>query len=150
MFMVFKRLNDFKIGSKLLFGFSVMILLIVIIGLSGYRSVKKINGNLEEIFAVRLPSIDYLIEADRDLQRLLVAERSAIFANTKSEIFQDLAKDYEENLTQSEELWNRYKALKATAEERKIIPLYEAAREEWKTLSRKNSVKRQNWKRPHF
>ena len=97
MFKVFKRLNDFKIGSKLLFGFSVMILLIVIIGLSGYRSVKKINGNLEEIFAVRLPSIDYLIEADRDLQRLLVAERSAIFANTKSEVFQDLVKEYEED-----------------------------------------------------
>lgn len=137
MFGMIRRLNNFKIGIKLLFGFSIMILMMMIIGLAGYNSVKNINGNLEEIFSIRLPSIDYLIEADRDLQRLLVAERSTIFANSKSEIFQELVKDYEEGLNQSEDRWNKYKALKATAEERAFIPRYEEARNQWRLISRK-------------
>ncbi len=78
-----------------------------------------------------------MIEADRDLQRLLVAERSTIFANAKSELFQGLVKDYEESLKQSEKRWNKYKALKATAEEREIVPKYEEAKRKWKLITRK-------------
>jgi hypothetical protein len=33
---------------------------------------------MEEIFNVRLPSIDHLVEADRDHQQLLAVERSLI------------------------------------------------------------------------
>jgi methyl-accepting chemotaxis protein len=88
----FRKLS---IGAKLVFGFSAMILLLGIVGLTGYRSASNINRNLNDIFAVRLPSINYLIQADRDLQQLLVAERSMIFANTKSEEFDQLVKDYE-------------------------------------------------------
>jgi methyl-accepting chemotaxis protein len=137
MLKAIKWLKNLKIGQKLIFAFSFMILLIIVIGATGYNSVKKINGNLEEIFAVRLPSIDYLIEADRDLQQLLVAERSAIFANAKSEVFQELVADYEENLQQSEDRWNKYKSLVITEEEQAIIPGYEKAREEWKLVSRR-------------
>jgi len=46
--------------------------------------------------------MDYLIEADRDLQQLLVAERSMIFAdriveNSESDLFTNLLADYQEN-----------------------------------------------------
>jgi methyl-accepting chemotaxis protein len=84
-----------------------------------------------------LPSIDYLIEADRDLQQLLVAERSMIFSDTDSEIFKQLVQEYETKLKQSEERWEKYKALANTQEERAIIPKYEKARDEWKAISRK-------------
>ncbi len=80
----FKKL---KIGAKLVFGFSVMIMLVGIVSFTGYRSTNTIERNLEEIFKVRLPSIDYLIQADRDIQQLLVAERSMIFSNAKSDQF---------------------------------------------------------------
>lgn len=132
-----KWFKDLKIGAKLFLGFSIMILLMGFIGLAGYRSTSNIQRNLEEIFTVRLPSIDYLIEADRDIQQLLVAERSMIFANAKSDLFKDLVGDYEENLSQSEERWVKYKTLASTPEEKAIIPKYEEAREEWKAISRK-------------
>ena len=132
-----KWFRNLKVGSKLIFGFAVMILFTGAIGFNGYRSSKTIHGNLEEIFNVRLPSMDYLIEADRDLQQLLVAERSMIFANAKSDLFKTLVQDYEENLQQSEQRWEKYKALADTAEEKATIPNYEAAREEWKAISRK-------------
>ena len=132
-----KGFKNFKIGAKLVFGFSVMILIMGLIGFTGFMGITKIEHHLAEIFSVRLPSIDYLIEADRDLQQLLVAERSMIFANAKSDTFKKMIADYEENLAQSQQRWEKYKALPATPEEAAIMPKYEKAREAWKAISGK-------------
>jgi methyl-accepting chemotaxis protein len=130
-----KWFRNLTIGAKLIFGFSVMILLMGIIGFTGYRSTASINQNLNEIFAVRLPSINYLIQADRDLQQLLVAERSMIFANADSDVFKQLVKEYEENLAQSQQRWEKYKVLQTTDEEKAIAPKYDQAREAWMAIS---------------
>ena len=134
---MFTWLKNLKVGAKLVLGFSVMIIIMAIIGLTGFSSINKINHQLDDIFSIRLPSIDYLIEADRDLQQLLVAERSMIFANAKSEVFKKLIEDYEENLKQADERWNKFKALATSSREKEILPLYETARDEWKDISRK-------------
>ncbi len=130
-------IKKLSVGAKLTGGFSIMILLMGIIGLSGYLSAGKINQELDEIYQIRLPSLDFLIEADRDLQQLLVAERSMIFANVKSDVFKKLVNDYEENFRQSDERWNKYKALTTTKEEKELLPKYEKAREEWQAVSRR-------------
>ncbi len=132
-----KWFKNLKVGSKLIFGFAVMIFFMAAIGFNGYRSSKNINHNLKEIFAVRLPAIDFLIETDRDLQQLLVAERSMIFANAKSDEFKSLLQDYDENLQQAEQRWEKYKAFAATDEEKAEVSKYEASKEEWKVISRK-------------
>src|SRR4030043_1615124 len=107
-------ITNLKIGARLFLGFSIMILLMVIISFAGYRSTKNIQRNLDEIFTGRLPSIEYLIEADRDLQQLLVAERSIIFSDTESNVFKERVQEYETKLKQSEERWEKYKALAST------------------------------------
>jgi methyl-accepting chemotaxis protein len=131
-----KRFRDLKISVKLLFGFLTVILLMCGIGYTGYRSARVISGKLDHIFENRLPSLDYLVQADRDLQQLLVAERSMIFTAADSDQFVSLVEVYEENLGQSEERFNKYKALVTTPEELAIISKYEKAREEWKEISR--------------
>ena len=132
-----KWFRDLKIRKKLMFGFLIMILFMGIIGFAGYGATYKINHELKNIFSVRLPSIDYITQADRDLQQILVAERSLIFTNTESEQYQTLLKDYEENLKESDDRWQKYKALQGISQkEAEIIPKYDKAREEWKTLSR--------------
>ena len=132
-----KWFKNLKVGPKLVFGFTVMILIAACLGFVGYRSATVINHGLQDIFSLRLPSIDYLIEADRDLQQALVAERSMIFANTNSDVFKGLVKEYEENLEQSDARWNKYKALASTPEEVAIIPQYEEARTVWEEVSRR-------------
>ncbi len=129
-------LKNQKIGSKLILGFAVMILFMGAIGITGYWSVSTINEQLDDIFSIRLPSMDYLIEADRDLQQLLVAERSMIFTNPGSALFKDLRSEYEENMNQSRERWKKYKALATTAREKRIIPKFEKTRQQWEALSR--------------
>ncbi len=132
--MIFFR--KLKLAGKLFGGFALMIVFMVIIGITGYQSVDHINADLDEIFTVRLPGIDYLIEADRDLQQLLVAERSMIFANVKSDTFKTLLADYEKNLEQANQRWEKFKTLVSSAQERKLVAAYDAAREEWIQLSR--------------
>ena len=132
-----KWFKHLTVGKKLIFGFATMVALMAVIGFAGYQSTAKINHNLNTIFAVNLPSINYLLQADRDLQQLLVAERSMIFANTKSDAFKDFIKEYEENLKQSQERWAKYKALAASAEEKAVFTQYENASQEWQAISKR-------------
>ena len=115
-----------------------MILLMVIVSFFGYRSTNNIQNNLDEIFTGRLPSIDYLVEVNRaTLAAVTGGQRSMIFSDTESDVFRQLVQEYETKLKQSEERWEKYKALANTREEKAILPKYEKAREEWKTISRK-------------
>ena len=131
-----KWFKDSKVGIKLVLGFSVMIVMMGLIGFSGYQGVSKVQKSLDDIFAVAMPSIDYLIEADRDLQQMLVAERSMIFADAGSDAFKQFVDDYETNMKQADTRFDKYKALATTVEEKALIPEYEKARAEWKSLTR--------------
>jgi methyl-accepting chemotaxis protein len=131
------RWFNFSVGTKLVFGVSIVILCVELISFTGYRNLSNIEQNLDEIFRRRLPSIDYVIEADRDLHQLLVAERSMIFIDVQSDMFKELVKQYEENLQQSEDRWKKYTALASTHEEKILISEYEEAREVWKEVSRR-------------
>ena len=55
-----KWFKHLKVGTRLVLGFSMMIVFMGIIGFSGYRSVENINNALDDIFEIRLPSLDYL------------------------------------------------------------------------------------------
>jgi len=78
-----------------------------------------------------------LIEAYRDLQQLLVAERSMMFTDPNTPLFQQFQEEYETNFKQSDERWNKYKSLAETAEEKAIFETYDNARQAWKSNSRK-------------
>lgn len=128
--------KNLKIGKKFFIVFLIMIAFLLAVGFLGINSTREIQANLEETCSVRLPSLDFLIQADRDLQQLLVAERSMIFENSQSEIFKTLVADYDENFKQSKERWEKFKELVTTEEEKAIIPKYEKARAEWEAVSK--------------
>ena len=126
-----------KVRTKLILGFGVMTFCAAGIGLTGFFGVKQVGHNLDDIFAKRLPALDYLLQTDRDLQQLLVAERSMIFANVESPVFKQLLQEYTKNLEQSQERFDKYKALATSPATAPIIAEYEKARGEWKQISQK-------------
>ncbi len=130
-------LRNLKIRTKILSGFAILIGITIIVGFFSYQGMKQIKGRLDDIFLVRLPSIDFLIEADRDLQQLLVAERSMVFALPGSDIYKGLIGEYEKNFKQSDERWNKFKALSTAANEKPINDTYDRARSDWMTASRR-------------
>ena len=131
-----KTLHDLKTKTKMFGGFAIVLMLLIITGYVGYNSTKHVYACLKNIFHVNLPAIDYLAEADRDLQQLLVAERSMIFADVKSEIFATLVKDYEENLHQAWERLDKFAALPIGEESKKEIAQLNSAWQQWLPLSR--------------
>ena len=130
-------LKDLKIRTKILFGFAIMLALTVLVGLFSYRGMQQIKERLDDIFLVRLPSIDFLIEADRDLQQLLVAERSMVFTQPGTDKYKGFIDEYTKNFQQSDERWNKFKALSTAANEKVINDTYDKARSEWMLASRK-------------
>jgi methyl-accepting chemotaxis protein len=130
-------IRNLGVGGKLLLGFSTTLVLMVVIGINGLRSAASINENVVKIFSVNLPSIDGLIQIDRDLQQVLVAERSMIFANAQTDTFKKLVEDYSGTLNLAEERWQKYKGLPSASEEKNLMLKFEKAREEWKSVSRK-------------
>jgi len=130
------NLLNLKIRSKLLISFSVLILIIVLCGYIGYSSSHSIDQKLETTTDVLMPKMQLLIEADRDLQQLLVAERSMIFANAATDVFKTLVSDYETNLKQAETRFGKYAELADTPEEAKLIEEYYKLHKEWQEVSK--------------
>lgn len=129
-------LRNMNIKTKI---FSICIILLTILAISGWLSInsmKAIQSNLTEIFKIRMPAIDFLIEADRDLQQLLVAERSLVFATPNTETYKKFMQEYENNFKQSSERWEKFKALSTSAEEKPFIEAHDSARKEWTISTR--------------
>jgi len=130
-----KNFNNLKVGTKLLVSFATLIVFMGLIGAFGFFSMSQIKKQLDDVFAVRLPAIDYLIEADRDLQQLLVAERSMMFTDAKSDLFKELDEEYATNLKQMNERWDKFKALASDPGELDLIPVFEEERDGWTVTS---------------
>ncbi len=131
-------LSNLSVRKKLLFGFGIMILIVLLLGLSSYRSIRNIDHDLEDIFSVRMVANNLLLEIDRDLQQMLVAERSMIFSNAKSEKFKNLVDDYNTNSIQVGERWSKYKNIQGlSVEEKGIIDIYDKAHAAWQPVSKR-------------
>jgi methyl-accepting chemotaxis protein len=129
------KVNNVKISTKLLTSFFIILMIVVMVGAAGFFSTGKINKNLIAISTGDLPSVNYLLQADRDLYQLLTAERSMIFSNVKTELFERLLAEYEENLLQSRERFEKFKSL-ADDNAADLIEKYETSRDQWEKLSR--------------
>ncbi len=129
--------RNLRIRTKLLAGFSLLIVFMVVIAFNSYVGMQRIKERLDDIFLIRLPAIDFLIEADRDLQQLLVAERSLAFSEAGTERYKKFVTDYDQNYRQSDERWQKFKALASSDEEKKVIAVYDKARAEWTGVSRR-------------
>lgn len=129
---IFKNL---KILHKLIIGFVMFILFMSSVGLSGYLYLHRVYSDLKRISTVYLPSVEYILQTGMDLQQLLVAERSMIFTNAKSETFNKLVSDYKKNLEDSIERWGKFKELQDMEDIRKLFLEYEQSRDEWLAMS---------------
>jgi methyl-accepting chemotaxis protein len=144
-----KWFRNLMVGKKINVGFGVILAFMGLIGLTGYVSMSLIEQKLDNIFQIQLPSINYILEADRDLFQSLVAERTMMFAEPESDQFAEFQAFYQENLQQSQQRIEKYMELATTDQERELFPSYEAARAEWEAVSAKvlhERIQAQEWK----
>jgi len=122
-------------GLKLGFGYLAMVVFMVAISLTGYLNMAELMKGVENMFLVKIPSIDALDQADRDLQQLLVAERSLLALPPGDGRVKDQKAAHAENSGQSTERIDKFIALSPGAEEKKLYDAYKGARAKWEQLS---------------
>lgn len=128
-------LNQFKIQTKLILGFSIMIFFVIIVGVIGYYKFSKIKNDLDAIFLNTMPGSTLLLEADRDLYQALVAQRSLIVTEPHTEQFDQFLNEYESNLKQSQNRFEKFVDLASSSQEKIIIEEYREARQNWQQIS---------------
>jgi methyl-accepting chemotaxis protein len=129
-------LSTWTLGQRLAAGFGLLVALLVGLGVTAVGSASVIHLSVRDAVMVRLPAVDAVLQADRDLQQLLVAERSMLFSDVASEEFKGFVAEYDENLTQAADRWRAYKALARSPEEHALVERYEQAHAEWLGLSK--------------
>ncbi len=125
-----------SIGGKLIAGYLAMVLFMVGIAVTGYTNMAVLRARLRDMHEVKLPSIDNLDQSDRDLQQLLVAERSLLSLSADDPKVKDLLAAYEENAQQSKDRAAAFIALSDGTEEKALYEAYLAERAKWEASSR--------------
>jgi len=129
------KLNMISIKQRMIYMVGAFAVAVILIGVISLLEMAHIKGDINSMFKVSIPGIDLVIEADRDLQQLLVAERSMMLTTSGSEEFKSFKDEYTNNLEQSETRINDYKKIALTKKEKELLEQYETARTAWKTVS---------------
>ncbi len=128
-------LANFSIRTKINLGLGTLMLMLLICGIIGHFGLTKINNTQASIFSVRLPSMDYLIEADRDLHQLLLAERAITVTPADAPEYKDFLDSYNENMEQVVTRFGKYEALSKTDKTEETINKFHSDYANWKVVS---------------
>ncbi|ADD68922.1 methyl-accepting chemotaxis sensory transducer [Denitrovibrio acetiphilus DSM 12809] len=128
-------IRNLSVRIKLYVSFGILLIIISLNGLIGFGGLSGIHNNLEMIFKVELPSIDYLIEADRDYHQMLIAERALLVTPKSSENFKRYLDDYSTNRDQVTMRFGKYEKLSVKEENATIIAQFYKDFAAWKKSS---------------
>lgn len=128
-------LANFSIRTKINLGLGTLMLMLIICGIIGHFGLTKINNTQASIFSVRLPSMDYLIEADRDLHQLLLAERALTVTPADAPEYKGFLDSYNENMEQVVTRFGKYEALSRTDKTSATIDKFHSDYDAWKIVS---------------
>lgn len=128
-------LKNMGVKQKLLLTFTLLIFFLLAVGGIGILNISSINDRTTKIGEVILPATDLLLQIDRDLQQALVAERTMIFSDVSSLQFQDLKKDFDENIGQAKERWTKFKDLGHEGITEEMITKFDTELDAWLQVS---------------
>ncbi|MBP7462602.1 MAG: MCP four helix bundle domain-containing protein, partial [Candidatus Delongbacteria bacterium] len=123
------------IRTKLMIGMGMLLLVSAIIYAVCFRSLGMVQSNSERIVRVKLGSLAYLLEADRDLHQLLIAERALLSAEIGTPEFEKQVAAYLENKKQAEDRWIAYTELADSEDEKALFSKFVEARGIWEKVT---------------
>ncbi len=120
----------------------IVSLLMVAMVILGLTNTSTLSNKVNEISHGYLPSISYILQADRDLYQALVAERSMIFVAVKSEKFAGLRQSHEENVGQARERVEKFAAISVHPEALRLVEQFRVAFDTWRNTTNEIVVQR--------
>jgi len=121
---------------KLTIPVSLLAFLLLFNAMLVMQMIDDLSASVGKLADEQLPEIDYLLQADRDLYQALVAERSMIFVDTKSEDYKTLLSMHSENIEQAHTRMGKFfqttRSEALRGREKAFFGLFE----KWQTTSR--------------
>ncbi len=135
-------IHNLSLRWKLLVPIATLALLLVAIGVNAIVDAGNLGHQAAVLAERHLPSVNFLVQADRDLYQALTAERSMILVDVKSESFAKLRQDHDENIQQARERIAKFAALNPSPEVTAKILEYDVLRERWEKLTNEVEAQR--------
>jgi PAS domain S-box-containing protein len=124
--------KNMKTATKVVTGFGFGILVMVVVGITGYYGISKLTGHIEEIGVVRLPSISGLKDIQIGGERIKTVQRTLL----QPDLAIDVRKRQYDNIVKAREFyeagWKLYEPLPQTPEEAELWEQFVPAWQEWK------------------
>ena len=130
-----RNLSLLNVRQKLYFGFSILLLVTIALGLYGFYSVKSYQNTLDEIISVRISNLELIRSSGVDLHQLLIAERSLVEHTTDTAIFNKQMAVYKKNIKQSAKRMKEYSENMIDDSENEMLNIYLKYREEYLEIS---------------
>lgn len=129
------KFKNLKIGTKILFGFGLIILIAVIIGAISLTSLRSIGKAFDNVAHSRLPGIEQLGKIEYALEKLTVAHRTMLIADLSKEEKQQQF----ENLKTARKIYGeamaKYEKLPHTELEGKLFQEFQEKIVDWKNVN---------------
>ncbi|NLO89202.1 MAG: hypothetical protein GX088_02585 [Clostridia bacterium] len=123
-----------KIKTRLALIVVAAVAVALVIGLIGNINLSNINADTAKMTNVYLPSVQMILNADRDLYQAHMAIHEIFDTVPGSQEWETYYNEIEENYQQVLERVGNYAKFAVTQEQKDLIAKHEAARAEWKKL----------------
>jgi methyl-accepting chemotaxis protein len=94
-----------------------------------------IGTKVHKLSEIYLPSVNYLTQADRDMHRAVVDERSLLFLDVDDERFKETVADHEQSVKDARDHVDRYAAIVTDAKSAELLKQYDALRDRWEQIT---------------
>jgi methyl-accepting chemotaxis protein len=142
-------MKNLKLGVKLIGGFSLVALIVLIVSLVGIMGIIQVNGHVQEIGHVRLPSIESLLHINVESNAIRIALRSLLNPRMTQAERDQQYQAIENARKHYQEAWSVYEPLPQTTEEAAVWNRFVPAWNAWATynnafLERSREIDRTN------
>jgi len=117
-YLNFKKYKSLKISAKVILGFSLVILLVIIVGSIAFLGLTKINASMQSMYSNNLLPIRYLGEARRELLTIRGDVFKYIGTNDSAD-YEEIEKSITTSFKALKESMKKYKEIDLTDKEKK-------------------------------
>ncbi len=134
----FYEMKNIKIGAKLIGGFIIVALIVLVVGFFGWNGARQMQGHIHEIGEVRLPSVENLIKIQVEGNAIRTAVRTMLNPRLTHEDRQRQYDNIDKARERYREAWDIYEPLPQTDEEARVWNEFVTAWNAWAEVN--NSV----------
>ena len=127
--------NNMSFRKKLIVLITIISATLLAVAISAITHVIQIDEMLNKHMTVQMRKGDILMQADRDLYRALLAERSIMFVDVGLDKYNELVNQHKESVASARRRLNKYEELAASAEEVALLKKLFAFFERWQTTT---------------